>query len=383
MYKIILYVILNMLSESNKIIKKLVIGIEFMNKIIKNILKYRKKFLIILVIILFVIFLFIFINKNIEDKRNNIDVSNAIHGVVIEDNVGFYKKPKISKWFGHIRDVKIGENAYIVEEIKDEDGKKWSKVKIGDKVGYVLSEKVDYFEFSEDNEFALMSDVSKFNIQFEHFKTTNDYQVFLLNSNINYVYIRAGGRGYGEEGNLYKDNKFKVFIEACEYLGVPYGFYYIDEAINSEEIDEEIKFIQDFIKENSTKNNVLPLVIDVEKHDGVGRADELWEERAELISELIQKFKENGIETIVYTNANLANEFLYTVDTKFWLAYYNLENKVPNYWFDKSGQEASTNLELMDKLVGWQFTETGAGKEIPYEVDVSIVKNEFFREFVK
>lgn len=46
MYKIILYVILNMLSESNKIIKKLVIGIEFMNKIIKNILKYRKKFLI-------------------------------------------------------------------------------------------------------------------------------------------------------------------------------------------------------------------------------------------------------------------------------------------------------------------------------------------------
>ena len=37
----------------------------------------------------------------------------------------------------------------------------------------------------------------------------------------------------------------------------------------------------------------------------------------------------------------------------------------------------------MDKLVGWQFTETGAGKEIPYEVDVSIVKNEFFREFVK
>lgn len=354
-----------------------------MNRIIENKIKNKKRLLLIVVILIVIILLIVFINRIIENKRNNIDVSNAIHGVIMENDVGFYKKPKESKGFGHIRDVKIGENAYIVEEITDEDGKRWSKVKIADKVGYILSEEVDYFKFSEVDGYVLMSDVSKFNIQFEHFKTSNDYQVFLLNSKINYVYIRAGGRGYGEEGNFYTDNKYKVFIEACEYLGVPYGFYYIDEALNSEEIDEEIKFMQDFIKENTTKNNVLPLVIDVENHDGVGRADEIWEDRAELVSEVIRKFKANGIETIVYTNANLANEFLYMIDTKFWLAYYNLENKIPNYWFDKSGQEASTNLELMEKVVAWQFTETGAGKEIPYEVDISIVKNDFFREFLE
>ncbi len=44
-----------------------------------------------------------------------------------------------------------------------------------------------------------------------------------------YVYIRAGGRGY-TEGKIYYDNNFKMFRDACEYLKIPYGFYFIDEA---------------------------------------------------------------------------------------------------------------------------------------------------------
>lgn len=353
-----------------------------MNKIIEDILRNKKKYIVIFLIIFIIILAIIGINSIIQYKINNIDVSNAIHGVIIKENVGFYRKPKISRW-KHIRDVEIGENAYIVETIKDEENQEWYKVKIGDRVGYVLSQNVDYYEFSNQDGMVLMSDVSKFNIQFKHFNSSNDYEVFILNSNINYVYIRAGGRGYGEEGNFYTDTQYELFIEACEYLGVPYGFYYIDEAINSEEIDEEVDFMEKFIKENATKMCILPLVIDVEKHDGVGRADEIWEERAILVSELISKFKNKNIDTIVYTNANLANEFLYSLDTKFWLAYYNLEDKIPNYWIDKTDLEIAGNIELLNKTVGWQFTETGAGSEIPYEVDVSLVKNEFFREFVK
>lgn len=354
-----------------------------MNKIIENIILNWKKILIIIVILSIVVLLAIFIDKKIEAKINNIDISDAIHGVIVKENVTFYKKPKISKW-KKIRDVEIGENAYIVENFTDENNNKWYKVKIKDKVGYILQENVDYFEFSKEDGIKLMSDVSKFNIQFKHFKTSNDYQVFILNSNINYAYIRAGGRGYGEEGNFYKDTQYKLFIEACDYLGVPYGFYYIDEAITTEELDEEVKFMEDFIKENATENYKLPVVIDAEYHDGVGRADELWEEeRASLIIELIQKFKEKNIETIVYTNANLANKYLYEIDTKFWLAYYDLKNKVPDYWLDKTDQEAGQNLDLMNKVVAWQFTETGVGEQIPYEVDISIVKNEFFREFIK
>lgn len=353
-----------------------------MNRV-KNVEINKKKLLILLVVIFLIILLIVFINKIIENKRNNIDVSNAIHGVIINENTVFYKKPKESKW-KDIREFEIGENVYIVDEIVDKKDKIWYKVKAKDKVGYVLKENVSYYEFSNEDGKVLMSDVSKFNIIFKHFKNSGDYEAFILKNKINYVYIRAGGRGYGEEGNFYTDPKFQVFIDACEYLGVPYGFYYVDEAITNEEVNEEVEFIDKFIKDNATELCVLPLVIDIEKHDGiVGRTDEIWEDRAELATELVSKFKEKNIETIIYTNANIANEFLYTVDTKFWLAYYNLENKIPDYWFTESGHEATANLELMSKVVGWQFTENGAGEEINYPVDVSLVENNFFRNFVK
>lgn len=265
----------------------------------------------------------------------------------------------------------------------DNKNNEWYKVKAEDRVGYVPRNKVKYYEFSDEDGNVLMSDVSKFNVIYEHFKTSGEYAAFIVNNNINYVYIRLGGRGYGEEGKFYTDPNYQMFIDACEYLGVPYGFYYIDEAITPEEIDGEVEFVNNFIKENATKYCVLPLVIDAESHDGIGRADNIWEERAELITQLVEKFKEKGIETLVYSNATTINEYLYTVDSKFWIAYYIPEKNIPNYWYTETDQEATNNQEFMNKVVAWQFTESGAGNEIKEPVDVSLVKNEFFKKFVE
>ncbi len=345
--------------------------------------KINKKFIIILLVILIIIVsIIIFIRVKIEQKWNNIDVSNATHGVIIYDNIGFYRKPKVSKW-RHIRDLPLGQNVYIVEDFTDKDGNNWYKVKADDKVGYIEKKNASYFEFSSEDGKVLMSDVSKFNLIYEHFKTAGEYEVFLLNNNINYAYIRAGGRGYGEEGNFYTDPNYKLFTDACEYLKVPYGFYYIDEAITSEEILEEVDFMEKFLNENKTEQGVLPLVIDVESHDGAGRADEIWEDRDELITELINEFSKRKIETIVYSNANTINEYLYTIDTKFWIAYYDLKKEIPDYWYTESDQEAAKNTEFTDKIIGWQFTEKGIGEKPKYPVDLSLVENEFFREFTK
>ena len=84
-----------------------------------------------------------------------------------------------------------------------------------------------------------MSDVSKFNVIYKNFENSGDYAAFLLKYGVNYAYIRLGGRGYGNEGKFYIDPNYEMFIEACEYLEMPYGFYYIDEAITDEELDEE------------------------------------------------------------------------------------------------------------------------------------------------
>lgn len=341
-----------------------------------------KKIILIAVTLIIVIGIIIFVRFRIEYKWNNIDVSNAIHAVTIEENVGFYRKPKISKW-RHIKDLPLGQNVYIVEDFVDENGKSWYKVKADDKVGYIEKEKADTYEFSHKDGSVLMSDVSKFNLYYDHFNGSGEYEAFLLNNNINYVYIRLGGRGYGEEGNFYTDPNFQTFIDACEYLGVPYGFYYIDEAITSEEIVEEVEFIYDLLNKNKSDLAVLPLVIDIESHDGVGRADKIWEDRADLATELIEKFKEKNIDTIIYSNANTINEYLYTIDTNFWVAYYDEKKKVPDHWYTDTDQEATENTEFTDKIIAWQFTETGIGEKTKYPVDISLVNNEFFKKFVK
>ena len=354
-----------------------------MNRILEERKLNKKKVAIVMLIVLLIIFMLIFfIHKIREEKWNNIDVSNSIHGVIISENIGFYKKPKVSKW-KLISNLNLGQNVYIVEEFKDDDGIDWYKLKANDKVGFVEKENVDTFKFCSEDGYVLMSDVSKFNVIDKLFKTPGEYGAFLLKYDINSVYIRLGGRGYGQEGNFYTDPNFKMFIDECEFLKIPYGFYYIDEGITEEELDEEVEFVQEFLKENKTNMCKLPLAIDVEDHDGKGRAKDIWEERAGLLSNLISKFNEKNIETIVYTNAKIANEYLYEVDTKLWIAYYDLKNEIPKVWYTETDQEAAQNEYLKTKIIGWQYTETGIEKNTKYPVDFSVVDNNFFREYVK
>lgn len=353
--------------------------IEFKN-ITKDVMKNKIVIAIFALIILCLIMFLIYMRR--QYKIDNQDISGATHGIIIEGETPFYRKPVESKW-RLIKNAQVGENAYIIEEVEDENGQKWYEVKIDKKVGYVKKETVKFFEFSKDDERTLMSDVSKFNIMYKHFENAEAYETFIINNNINYVYIRLGGRGYGDKGTLYTDPDFNVFIEACEYLGVPYGFYYVDEAINSEEVQEEVDFVKDLISKNKTSMCVLPLVIDIETHNGMGRADELNADRVMIINKLIEKFKTENIETIIYSNAKYASDYLYTVDSKFWLAYYDQKNEIPQKWYTETEQDAASNQELMNKLVAWQFTEDGAGDQIPTQVDISLVDNLFFRNFVK
>ena len=221
-------------------------------------------------------------------------------------------------------------------------------------------------------------DVSQFDIN-RSFETMDDFEVFILENKIGYVYIRAGGRGYGEKGNFYYDKNYNDYIEACEYLKIPYGFYFLDEAITDEEIEEEVKFIKDFLKENAGKYCVLPVALDVEKHVEKGRADNLWNERGELVQKLIDSLNDEKIDNILYTNAQTANLYLSEVKTKFWIAYYPEEDEIPNYWYFDTKQEAASNVKLQKATIGWQFTEHGAGDEVSQNIDLSLMKKEFYK----
>lgn len=335
----------------------------------------RTLFITIAIIIVVIIIGIIVINVYLN-WRNQHEIDNSIHAIVISDYAPFYKEAKTE----NVKQIKVldkGENVYILEEF-EEDGIQWYKVKVDGKTnGYVRSECVQYFE-EVNSEKVLVSDVSKFNYETD-FSSSEEYEVFLLENQISYVYIRAGGRGYGEEGVMYEDTNYQMFVDACEYLGVPYGFYFIDEAITDEEIEEEVEFIKDFLEENAGEYCILPVALDIERHNGEGRADDIWDERAELVQELIDSLEDEGIDTIVYSNANTASLYLSELDTQFWIAYYPGVDSIPDYWyFDIEEQEGASNLTLYKKTIGWQFTESGAGEDVTEKVDLSLFKKDFF-----
>ena len=334
----------------------------------------KKKCLLIVVLLVFLIVSLIVFFK-IKDIVNKNEIKSAINGVVIAENLAFYKKPELEN-VKQIRVLKKSENVYILDEF-EKDGVSWYKVKVdGKKNGYVYSDGVDYYKEVKSKK-VLISDVSKFDFE-KDFKVKEDFEVFILENKISGVYIRAGGRGYGNEGNFYEDDKFKEYVDACEYLKVPYGFYFLDEALNDNEIKEEVNVIKDFLKKNSGTYCKLPLALDIEDHEGNGRADNLWTSRATLVQKLINSLKKEKINSIVYTNAKTANLYLSDLDTRFWLAYYPKISEVPNFWYFDTEEEAASNTILNKKTVGWQFSENGIKDTILSEVDLSLFKNSFF-----
>ena len=301
-------------------------------------------------------------------KEKNTNTSNSLHGIIIKDSA------EIKGSFGRKYLLKEGDNVYILAKQINNNDESYYKVKWNDKVGKVKEDDVAYFTFDNKNPYALMSDVSQFNYE-KQFNNTEEYEVFLIKNSINYVYIRAGGRGYGKAGNLYTDSNYKTYIDACEYLGIPYGFYYIDEALNDEEITEEVNFIKDFISENATSMNKLPVAIDLEYQDGEGRTDNIWNERADILNKLIKEFNKENIDTIVYANYKRAKEHLLSVNAYFWVAYYNEDDKIPTKWEIESEPDAAAEY-FKKKIIGWQFSENGAKEDgINTLVDLSLVKN--------
>lgn len=336
-----------------------------------------KKVALCILIFIVTIIIIILIKLGIDKIVIHNQMKTAINAITINDDVSLYSSSKGKK---EKEKLEIGTNVYILDNTTDKNGVTWSKVKAGKKVGYVLSENVKSYKKSTMKK-ALMLDVSKFNMQ-NNFSSIGEFKAFILNNNIKYVYIRAGGRGYGEAGNFYTDTVYKEYAEACEYLGIPFGFYFLDEAITSEEVQEEFEFIKDFVSNNSYKYNKLPIALDVEQHVEKGRADGIWDTRYNLVNELIEKIEQDGKKVIIYSNANIANKYLSNVNAKLWLAYYpDNVTKVPNYWYsDITNAEGASNNQLVSKMVAWQFTQTGIKNKIDKNVDLNIVYNSFFSD---
>lgn len=196
-------------------------------------------------------------------------------------------------------------------------------------------------------------DLSKYN-------TVSDFGA--VASNVDGVIIRAGYRGYGS-GKVVQDAKFVEFALACKEKGIPFGIYFMSQAINVAEAEEEAQFVATFADQYGA---TLPLFIDSEDGDGTPRdvrADGLSkEDRTAIVKAFCEKVIASGKEAGVYASeswfkSNLDYEQL--KQYKIWCAKYGTND---------GNAQTKPALEKVDM---WQYTSKGSISGVSGNVDLS------------
>lgn len=179
---------------------------------------------------------------------------------------------------------------------------------------------------------------------------------------VEFAMIRAVYRGYGAEGNLVTDKKFVENIQGAQAAGIHTGVYMFSQALNAEEMDEEIKLLLETIKPYKIE---CPVVLDIElTQEGTGRADGLtMEERTALAKQFCEKIKAAGYIPMLYYNYETALLLLDTEqleDYDKWYASYSSDFYYPYYY----------SL--------WQYTDKGSVSGIEGDVDMDMSFKKFW-----
>lgn len=190
-------------------------------------------------------------------------------------------------------------------------------------------------------------DVSKFQGKIDWNKVAAD--------GVEFAIIRAGYRGYGENGTLAEDDTFDANMKGAADAGIQTGVYFYSQALNEEELMEEAQLVLQKIAPYEISG---PVVYDVEKAGGNGRMNNLSvEERTRLTKLFCDTMEEAGYKPMIYHNMEMA---LLMLDLKQlekydkWFAYYNPELYYP--------YEYSI----------WQYTDKGQVAGIEGDVDLNI-----------
>lgn len=190
-------------------------------------------------------------------------------------------------------------------------------------------------------------DVSKFQGKIDWGKVAAD--------GVEFAIIRAGYRGYGENGTLAEDDTFDANMKGAADAGIKTGVYFYSQALNEEELMEEAQLV---LRKIAPYEISGPVVFDVEKASGNGRMNGLSvEERTRLTKLFCETIEEAGYKPMIYHNMEMA---LLMLDLKQleeydkWFAYYKPELYYP-YEYSM-----------------WQYTDKGRVAGIEGDVDLNI-----------
>lgn len=179
----------------------------------------------------------------------------------------------------------------------------------------------------------------------------------LIKQNVDAVIIRMGFT-YSRNGYLCVDDKYVEYRKACKSRNIPYSMYFFTNATNEEEARREADFVAYECRDMA--RYVLPVFVDTENVDGLGRADNLNTEiRTRCVKAFCDRLQAQGIPAGIYCNS-------------FWLNTRLDKSKLPySLWIAQWGNEPPVDNYLL-----WQYTNQGNIPGIGDRVDISQTKIE-------
>lgn len=174
---------------------------------------------------------------------------------------------------------------------------------------------------------------------------------------IDFVMIRAGFRGYGENGTLNEDARFRENCKNALAAGLSVGVYFFSQAITEAEAAEEARFVLDIIEDY---NITYPVAYDWEtiEYDDSARTKNMTTQQITACANAFCGVIENaGYETVIYFNRELG--------------YFNYDlSKINNYHFWLAEYFSTPSFYYDYKI--WQYTDKGTVDGIEGAVDINI-----------
>ena len=277
-------------------------------------------------------------SENSASSKNADTSESSVSGPVMLDYIDAWQE-----WHTMEVDPSVTANSYAPDGFSEKDGRKY----------YTDSSEYDA---AGDEKKPVMECIQ--GIDVSEFQGEIDWET-VAESGIEFAFIRAGFRGYGEEGKLVEDTAAVRNLQEAKAAGLKVGVYVFSQAVNEEEAREEAALAIRVLEKADVEAD-LPLIYDPEiiKHDD-GRANDITREQVALntaaFSDEVERL--SGYETDIYSNLPWEDHY-FDADTmnryRIWYADYEKIPQTPYHF------------------TWWQYTQEGSVPGIEGLVDIDM-----------
>ena len=195
----------------------------------------------------------------------------------------------------------------------------------------------------------------RFGIDVSYFQGKIDWDAVAADG-IDFAMIRCGFRGYGSEGTLNEDVRFRENIKGALDAGLDVGVYFFAQALSVKEALEEAEYVLDLMKDYKI---TFPVVYDWERITSAGSRSRSpdWDTVSDCAAVFCDAIAEAGYTPMTYFNKHMSYLQLDMHKIQQYAAWLALYQSKPDYIYD---------------FQMWQYSSTGHVNGIAGRVDLDI-----------